>query len=111
MTVELVLLSDVPLTAELMAETAVQVIPDGVGIEYRGGEVTQFVDANGAPVLTIFDPVPVHVPDEARATLIDPPRSFALWTEMSVPFAASAAARPLAEALARSVRGIVREKL
>lgn len=108
---ELVLLSDVPLTADLMAATAAQVIPDGVGIEYRDGEVTQFVDATGAQVLTIFDPVAVHVPDEARAMLKDPPLSFALWTELTVPFEASAAARPLAEALARSVRGVVREKL
>lgn len=111
MAIELVLLSDIPLTDDVMLGTALQVIPDGVGISYRDGQVTQFVDANAAPVLTVFEPKVVHEPSEARRMLQDPPLSFGLWTEMTIPFAGSFAGRPLAEALARAVRGSVREKL
>lgn len=111
MAVELVILSDIPLSDEVMLETALQVIPDGVAISYRDGEITQFVDANADPVLTVFDPTVVHDPVEARRLLRDPPVSFGLWTEVTIPFAGSVAGRPFADALARAVRGSVREKL
>ncbi|MFT4232151.1 MAG: hypothetical protein QM606_05170 [Leucobacter sp.] len=111
MPAELVLLSDIPLTPELMAQTARDTIPDGAGFSYQDGEITQFVDADGTPVLTVFDAVPVHVADEAAELLRDPPASFALWTEITIPFSSSGASRTLAHALARAVGGVVKEKL
>lgn len=110
MSQELVLLSDIPLTPELMAHTARGVIPDGSGISYRDGEITQFVDADGRPVVTVFAPMPVHLPEEASALLQDPPAYFALWTDVTVPFASSPASRALAEAFAGAVGGTLREK-
>ncbi|MFT3888482.1 MAG: hypothetical protein QM713_10020 [Arachnia sp.] len=107
---ELVLLSDIPLTPDLMAHAARGVIPDGTGVSYRDGEVTQFLDAAGRPVLTVFDAMPVHVPEEAAVLLQDPPVSFALWTDITVPFAASPASSALADALAGAVGGTLREK-
>lgn len=111
MAVELVLLSDIPLTPELMAQAAREVIPDGTGISYRNGEITQFVAAEGDSVLTVFEPVPVHVPEEAAAQIHDQPASFALWTEITLPFQRSAASHLLAEALAAAVGGTLKEKL
>jgi hypothetical protein len=81
MATELVVLSDIPFTEELVLATALQVIPDGAGLSFRDGEITQFVDSNADPVLTMFDTTVVHDPADARALLKDPPVSFALWTE------------------------------
>lgn len=111
MAIELVLLSDVPLNDDVIARTALQLIPDGVVLSYRDGEITQFVDVYAEPVLTVFDPTVVHDSAGARCVLRDPPLSFGLWTEMTIPFAGSAAGRPLAEALARAVGGSIGEKL
>ncbi|WP_028709273.1 hypothetical protein [Propionicicella superfundia] len=107
---ELVLLSDIPLTLDLMAQVARRVIPDGTGVSYRGGEITQFVGTGGRPVLTVFDPVPVHAPDDAAALLQDPPASFGLWTEITLPFGSGVTGRELAEAFADAVGGVVKEK-
>ena len=111
MAVELVLLSDIPLSDEVVLETALQVIPDGIALSFRNGEITQFVDADAKPVLTMFDSAPVHDPAEARRLIADPPVSFGLWTEITIPFSAGPDGRPLAEALARAVQGSLREKL
>lgn len=111
MAAELVLLSEIPLSEQAMLETAALVIPDGTAIFYRDGEISQFLDGNAEPVLTVFNPVVVHDSAEARRLLKDPPVSFGLWTELIIPFAGSVAGRPLAEALARTLRGSVHEKL
>lgn len=111
MATELVVLSDIAFSEELVLATALQVIPDGVGMSFRDGEITQFVDANADPVLTMFDTTVVHDPADARLLLKDPPASFALWTEFILPFTGSIAGRPLVDALARAVQGTVREKL
>ena len=104
MAIELVILSDIALTHDAMAEVARGVIPDGTGISYRDGEITQFVDAGGEAVLTVFDAMPVHVSREAAAQLHDPPPAFALWTEITIPFAHSAQGQPLACLLYTSTR-------
>lgn len=110
MAVELVLLSDIALTPDTMALVARGVIPDGTGISYRGGEITQFVDAAGEAVLTVFDSMPVHFSSEAAAQLKDPPSAFALWTEITIPFQHSAQGQPLAAAFASAVGGVLKEK-
>lgn len=107
----LVILSDVALTAEQLASVAREVIPDGTGVSYRDGEITQFVDADGIPMVTVFDAVAVHTPVEAAALLQVPPTSFGLWTEVIVPFEATASGRRLVEAWAEAVGGVVEEKL
>ncbi len=107
---ELVLLSDIPLTPQILADVGNAVLPDGTGISYRNGEITQFIDAENRPVATVFDSVPVHVATEAEAVLKDAPPAFALWTEITVPFAPSPASTALPTALAEAVGGTIREK-
>lgn len=110
MAIELVLLSDIALTPDTMAEVASEVIPDGTGISYRDGEITQFVDSEGESVLTVFDAMPVHFPSEAAAQLQDPPPAFALWTEIIIPFQQGPQGQPLAAAFASAVGGLLKEK-
>lgn len=111
---EFVLLSDIPLTPDLMAQAGRSVIPNGTGVSYRDGEITQFIDSDGQSVATVFESVPVHEPEEARALLPDPPASFGLWTEITIPFGATAAgdelSRALVEAFVMSVGGKAQEK-
>lgn len=110
MAIELVLLSDIALTPDKMAEVARGVIPNGTGISYRDGEITQFVDSEGEAMLTVFDAMPVHFPSEAAAQLHDPPPAFALWTEITIPFQHGTQGQPLAAAFARAVGGVLKEK-
>lgn len=110
MAIELVLLSDIALTPETMAEVASEVIPDGTGISYRDGEITQFVDSEGQSVLTVFDAMPVRFSSEAAAQLHDPPSVFALWTEIIIPFQNETQGQPLAAAFAGAVGGVLKEK-
>ena len=110
MATELVLLSEVPLHADLMADVAAQVLPGGSGISYRDGEITQFIDAEGATVVTIFDAVPVHDPVQAASMLADPPASFGLWTEISLPFGGPSNGRTLVTLLAEAVGGTIKAK-
>lgn len=107
---ELVLLSDVRLDADTMADVARRVIPDGMGVCYLDGEITQFLDADRESVLTVFDPVPVHDATEAAAQLFDPPDSFGLWTEIIIPFASVPVSGVLAEAFASAVGGVLKVK-
>lgn len=107
---ELVLLSEVPVTPDLLADVARDVMGGGTGVQYRNGEIVQFIDPEGNAVLTVFDSIPVHVPTEAAAQLMDPPASFGLWTEMTIPFASSPFSRPLAQAIAERIGGSVRTK-
>ena len=80
-------------------------------VSYRDGEIALLLGSDGEPVLTLFESVPVYVAVEATAQLREPPASFALWTEITIPFSATSASRALVEDLASAVGGIVKEKL
>ena len=56
---ELALLSDVDPTTDRIVAIAASVHPDGAYIEFRGGDIRQFVDAAGAPLLCLFRTRPV----------------------------------------------------
>lgn len=110
MTRELVLLSEIAVTEDLLLEVARDVLTDGTGISYRDGEIVQFVTAEGRPTVTVFDSRPVHEPSEAAAALIDPPTTFGLWTEITIPRGADPVGASLVAAIASRVGGVVKEK-
>ncbi len=110
MPTELVLLSDVEPTSEAMVRAASVEHPLGTFLEYRDGQIRQFVDAEGQALLQVYRTRPVSVPREAAAAVQDPPQSFALWTDLAVPYGAPDTARALAEAIAEAVGGVIRER-
>lgn len=110
MPTELVLLSDVEPRAELLTAAAAQLHPDGRYIEYRGGQIGQFVDAWGTALLRVFASRPVSLAKEAEVAVCDPPTSFALWTDLTIPFGDPTRGRELAETIAAAVDGLVRER-
>lgn len=110
MPTELVMLSDRPPTIEQQARAAAALHPGGSYVLYRGDEIGQFVDADGAALLTVFATKPILQQAEARASLRHAPTSFALWTEMTVPFGDATEGRRLAEAIAEPVDGVIEER-
>lgn len=111
MATELVLLSDIEPRTEIIARAAAQLHPEGRYIEYRGGEIGQFVSADGTALLNIFRSRPVGLAREAAAAVREAPRSFALWTDMTIPFGDPSGGRELAETIAGAVDGLVRERV
>lgn len=110
MPTELVLLSDVPVTTDAMVQAARPVMPEASFVAYRGGEIGQFVDADGAGVLSVFASRPVAVPREAIRALHDPPERLSVWTDMAIPWGDSTVGRRLAAAIADAVGGTVHER-
>lgn len=110
MATEYVVLSDVPLTPDNMTPVAREILEGGSGVEYAGGEILQWIDANGLTAATVFPSTVVHDATQARRILATPPASFGMWTEVSVPFQASPHARALVDAFAAAVGGTVSEK-
>lgn len=108
---ELALLSDVEPSTERITTIAATVHPDGAYVEFRGGDIRQFVDAAGNPLLCLFRTRPVLVAREAAAALAEPPSAFALWTDLTVPFGDDGRGRRLAEAIARELGGVVSERV
>lgn len=109
MPTEIVLLSDVaPSRAAQLAAAAA--LDGGVIVDYRGGEISQFVGPDGAAVLTLFPSRPVLQAGEARFAIDDPPESFGLWTDMTIPFGDPSRGLALAEAIAAQVGGAVRKR-
>lgn len=111
MALELVLLSETAPGPELVQPIAARLLPGGASLSHRGGRIVQFLDASGRSVLTLFAAKPVERPQDAAAALAEPPASFGLWTEMIIPFGDPEPGRSLAEAIARSVDGVVRERI
>lgn len=110
MPTELVLLSEVEPHVEGLVSAAAELHPDGRYVDYRGGEIGQFVDADGNALLTVFETRPVGLGAEAAECLVDPPSAFGLWTDMTIPFGDPTAGRELAEAIADAVGGVIRER-
>lgn len=111
MPTELVLLSDVAPTLETIIRAAAAVHPDGSFLDYHDGLVRQVVDAEGRAVLQVYPSRPVLDPTQAAASVQDPPASFGLWTDITVPFGDDAPGRALATAIAAAVGGVVKERV
>lgn len=101
------MLSDVVPTREQQVDVAGAVMPGGTYVELRGGELAMFVDPARAHVLAVYETKPVNVRDAAAAALVDPPRSFGLWTEMTIPFDDAGYGRRIADAIAAAVGGTI----
>jgi hypothetical protein len=110
MPTELVLLTEQPVTTEQVLQAARPVMPDARFVSYRGGEIGQFVDAEGVGVLSVFPSRPVSVPREAAGALHDPPARFSVWTDLTIPWGDTTAGRRLAAAIAAAVGGTVHER-
>lgn len=110
MATELVLLSDVPVTVDAQSRALQRAEGRGRILEFRGGEFTSLVGADGSHLLTVHAPKVIQLPDEAAAAVVSPPRSFALWTEMTVPFGVPENGYALAEALAAEVGGRIEKR-
>jgi hypothetical protein len=111
MPTELVLLSDVEPTSMAMVRAAAQLHPDGTFLDFRDGQIRQFVDATGRALLAVYPTRAVVVAREAAAAVVDPPASFRQWTDLAIPFGDPAAGRALAEAIAAAVGGVVRDRI
>lgn len=113
MATELVLLSEIPATFDMVRLVMTRVC--GVHstlIEFRGGELMSVLDTNHARLVTLHAPKVIQLPEEARAALLGPPPSaFGLWTEVVIPHGAPPAAHVLANAIAAEVRGELRERV
>lgn len=110
MPTELTLLSEVEPSLEAIVTIAATVHPDGAYVQYRGGDIKQFVDDAGTPLLCLFGTRPVLEAREAAAALADPPAAFGLWTDLTLPFGDDGRGRRLAEAIAAGLGGCLVER-
>lgn len=104
---EWALLSDVEPTTERVTAVAAAEHPDGAYVQFRGGDIRQFVDATGTPLLCLFRTRPVLQAREAAAALREAPSAFGLWTDLTLPFGDDGRGRRLAEAIARDIGGVL----
>jgi hypothetical protein len=111
MPAELVLLSDVAPSAELILRAAAADHPDGSYLEYHDGLIRQVLDGEGRALLQVYPSRPVLDRAEAAAAVHGPPLSFGLWTDLTIPYGDPAAGRAVADAIAAAVGGIVRERI
>jgi hypothetical protein len=110
MPVELVLLSDVPPTATSVVAAAADAHPNGSYLDYHDGLVRQLVDGSGNALLQVYPSHAVEDPTNAAVALVDPPATFGLWTDLTVPFDNQAAGRAVADNLAALVGGVIKER-
>ena len=111
MPTELALLSEVEPTMAAITAIAATVHPDGAYVEYRGGDIKQFIDESGTALLCLFGTRPVLEPDEAAAALVDPPTAFGLWSDLTVPLGDDGRGRALAEAIAAGLGGQLKDRI
>ncbi|KQT96198.1 MULTISPECIES: hypothetical protein [Sanguibacter] len=111
MPTEIVLLSEVEPTSAVMVRAAAVDHPDGTFLEYRDGQIRQFVDAQGRALLSIYRSRPVREPREAADIVMRPPTAFGLWTDMAVPYGDTGAGRALAESIAAAVGGTIADRV
>jgi|SRR5699024_4704975 len=110
MPTEIVLLSEVEPTLETIMAAGAELHPDGRYVDYRGGEIGQFISAEGEGLLQIYRSRPVSIPREAARAVVDAPTAFSLWTDMTIPFGDARQGRALAEKIAAAVDGVIKER-
>jgi hypothetical protein len=108
---EIVLLSPAEPTSLDLVRAAARLHPDGHFLEFRDGQVRQFVDGRGRALLAVHRTRPVTVAREAAAALADPPPAFQQWTDLTIPFGDPTAGRALAEAIAAAVGGVIADRV
>ena len=94
-----------------MIRAAAPAHPHGSFVEYRDGQIRQFIDGEGNALLQVYRSRPIAMSGQAAAALRDPPAGFGLWTDMAVPFGDSGAGRALAEAIADAVGGVIADRV
>lgn len=110
MPTEVVLLSDVEPREDVMIQAVGQAHPDGTYVSFRGGQIRQFVDAEGTGLLAVFPTRPVTEAREAARALREPPANFGLWTDITIPYGDPTRGRAAAEAIAAAVGGVIAER-
>lgn len=111
MPTEIVLLSEVEPTSAVMVQAAAVAHPDGTFLEYRDGQIRQFVDAQGHALLSVYRSRPVREAVEAAEILHRAPTAFGLWTDMAVPYGDRGPGRALAESIASAVGGVIADRV
>ena len=111
MALELVLLSEVPLTEEVHHRAYKRLGMTGEMLELLDGQVSTLHDETGRHVLTVHAPMVIHDAREAAAALVDPPGAFGLWSDIMVPFDNTEKGRTVAEAIAAEIGGLIRERI
>lgn len=111
MPIELVLLSEVAPSDEVIARAIADTHPEGQLISFDDGAVRHAVDGAGASLLTVFESQPIVDATSAAAALAHPPAAFGLWTEVTVPRSDVERGRVLAEQIAVAVGGTVTERV
>lgn len=111
MPTELVLLSDVAPTADTIARATALLHPDATYLDYHDGLVRQIVDGTGRALLALYPTRPVLDRTQAARCVADPPTSFALWTDVTIPFGDPTDGRALAHAIAAAVDGVVTDRI
>lgn len=111
MPTEIVLLSEVEPTSAVMVRAAAVDHPDGTFLEYRDGQIRQFVDAQGHALLSVYRSRPVREAREAADAVHQRPSAFGLWTDMAVPYGDRGPGRALADAIAAAVGGVIADRV
>ncbi|MFC7403994.1 hypothetical protein [Georgenia alba] len=110
MPTEIVLLSDIEPTDELLKSAVGSLHPDGTFVSFRGGQIRQLLDRDGRALLSVFPTRPVNEAREATASVATAPASFGLWTDMTIPHGDDGRGREAAEAVAAAVGGAVTDR-
>ena len=105
------MLSSMPVTPEVLDRAYRAVGLRGQAIEWRGGEFTSCLSAEGEKLLLVCEGKPLHDAAEASVAVEDMPSGFKWWTEMLVPFVDTGWGRRLAEGIAREAGGLLRERV
>ncbi len=98
-------------TAHAIGVAAAQDHPLGSLIDYHDGLIRQVVDGDGRALLSVYPSRPVLDPTQATQCVADPPSSFALWTDLAIPYGDPTDGRALAEAIAAAVGGVVTDRI
>lgn len=108
---EMVLLSQMPVTPEVLDRAYRAMGMQGQVVELRGGEFTSCLSAEGSKLLLVCRAKRLRDVEEASAAVEDLPPGMGLWTEMLVPFEDTGVGRRLAESIASEVDGLLRERV
>lgn len=108
---EIVLLSDEAPDSGLIARLGEGLFPGGSLLVFEGLGIRQYVDADGAGVLSVYASRRIGVRRSADAALADGDSgSYGWWTELAIPYGDSRPGRLLAQTIAEAVGGQIKER-
>lgn len=105
------MLSEVEPSSEVLVRAGAVDHPNGRLVEYHNGEIRQIVNVEGKTVLTVYRTRPIVIAREARAALRNAPKSFGLWTDMTIAYGDPSCGRVLAESIAAAVGGVINDRI